>query len=91
MIDCNSLKRTLVQNHHAKASGMEESGMEENQLRTIQEMVASALWKWLSRTKWRILFTPNAKTLTKLAVLKQQNSNFMEMTVTFLQCRKQRW
>ena len=60
---------------------LQVAGMEEYQLRTIQAMVGSALWKWLSRTKWRILFTPIAKPLTKRDVLKQvQNSNFKEMT-----------
>ena len=48
-----------------------------------------------------ILFTPISKALNKLDVLKQQSSNFTEMTsgvtlvyrvfTTFLQCRKQRW
>ena len=48
-----------------------------------------------------ISFTPISKSLAKLDVLKQQSSNFTEMTsgvtsayrvfATFLQCRKQRW
>ena len=63
----------------SSTSGMTDSGMETKSTEDAST-VGPALWKRLSKIKWRISFTPIAKTSTKLDVLKQQSSNFTEMT-----------